>query len=97
MFPGFAPPEPSTDTPSTPATTARSRGQAESPSGPLVRLAGLWETPSPTKCRFSHTDTFCTLAVMWCKDVFICQGDREESRTPYPCGVCIGVSTPADW
>jgi hypothetical protein len=96
MFPGFALPEPSTASPTVPTTAARPRGSVEGATGPLVRLAGLWETPSPTRCRFSHTATFCTGVVMWCKDVFIC-GDKEESRTPYPCGVCIGVSSPEEW
>jgi hypothetical protein len=72
------------------------------PTNPPVRLAGLWDTPSQTTCRFARTDTFCTGVVLWCKDVYVCS-DRysplghEESRTPYPCGVCIGVSSPDDW
>lgn len=66
-----------------------------------VRLA-LWETPSPTTCRFARTDTFCTGLVMWCKDVFVCSDansplGHEETRTPYPCGVCVGISSPDDW
>ena len=67
-----------------------------------VRLAGLWDTPPAETCRFARTDTFCTGLVMWCKDVYVCS-DRnsplghEESRTPYPCGVCVGVSSPDDW
>jgi hypothetical protein len=67
-----------------------------------VRLAGLWDTPDQKTCRFSRTDTFCTGVVLWCKEVYVCF-DRnsplghEESRTPYPCGVCVGIDTPSDW
>ena len=69
---------------------------------PTVRLAGLWDTPPAQTCRFARTDTFCTGLVLWCKEVFICS-DRnsplghEETRTPYPCGVCVGISSPDDW
>jgi hypothetical protein len=84
MFPGFAVSEGS--------TTAS------------VRLAGLWDTPSQKTCRFARTDTFCTGLVLWCKDVYVCVDPRdnqlfghEESRTPYPCGVCVGITSPDDW
>jgi len=71
-------------------------------SSETVRLAGLWDTPDQKVCRPARTDTFCTGLVLWCKDVFICT-DRnsplghEESRTPYPCGVCVGITSPDDW
>jgi len=68
--------------------------------GPPVRLA-LWDTPPEPRCRPSRTDTFCTGLVMWCKDVYICRDDtpqgHEETKTPYPCGVCFGVTSPSDW
>jgi hypothetical protein len=68
---------------------------------PAVRLA-LWETPgSEAKtCRAIRTDTFCTGVVLWCKDVYFCTEkgrSTEEIRTPYPCGLCVGVTTPSDW
>jgi hypothetical protein len=76
--------------------------QSSSGSGPAVRLAGLWDPPPAGTCKFARTDTFCTGLVLWCKDVFVCYDGRtifghEESRTPYPCGVCVGVSDPSDW
>jgi hypothetical protein len=63
-------------------------------------IPGYWKF-----CRPVRTDTFCTGLLLWCKDVFLCQDSRrtggpygfEESRTPYPCGVCIGVTDPSDW
>lgn len=80
-----------------------SRG-ATAASDPAVRLAGLWDIPSQKTCRFARTDTFCTLAVLWCKEVYVCDTPgipeifgHEESRTPYPCGVCVGISSPDDW
>jgi hypothetical protein len=80
--------------------TRHGRAEHADPS-PAVRLA-LWETPGggEKKCTPIRTDTFCTGVVLWCKDVYFCsyQGrSYEESRTPYPCGVCVGVSTPSDW
>jgi hypothetical protein len=71
-----------------------------------VRLAwdDPWDSPAGEggkRCTFSRTDTFCTALVLWCKNVYGCfspgQGFFEESTTPYPCGVCIGVSSPDDW
>lgn len=74
---------------------------------PAVALAGPWD--SPKECRPLGTDTFCTGVVMWCKDVYLCPGNSVvkwhdqvlygslDTHTPYPCGVCIGVSTPDDW
>lgn len=70
--------------------------------GSPVKLAGLWDPPDQKTCRFVRTDTFCTGFVNWCKEVSICF-DRnsplghEESKTPYPCGVCLGFSSPDDW
>jgi hypothetical protein len=66
---------------------------------PVVRLA-LWDTPPQSRCRPIRTDTFCTALVMWCKDVYMCtdeRGGHEETKTPYPCGVCFGVTSPSDW
>lgn len=66
------------------------------PVEPAVRLAGLWDIPPAGTCRFSRTDTDCTLLVLWCTDVYVCWTERdpvfgkEERRTPYPCGVCVG-------
>jgi hypothetical protein len=74
-----------------------------------VALAGPWD--SPKECRPLGTDTFCTLLVMWCKDVYFCPGGSIpavwngvfvgygylEEHTPYPCGVCIGITDPSDW
>jgi hypothetical protein len=69
-------------------------------SRPAVRLA-LWDTPPEPRCRPVRTDTFCTGLVMWCKDVYLCRDDtpqgHEETKTPYPCGVCVGVTPPSDW
>jgi hypothetical protein len=87
-----------------PGFTALSMSSADSKSefDSSIRLAGLWDTPPQTTCRFARTDTFCTALVLWCKDVYACS-DRnsplghEETRTPYPCGVCVGVSSPDDW
>jgi hypothetical protein len=68
-----------------------------------VYLAGLWDTPSPEICTYARTDTFCTGLVLWCKEVYVCRDPKnpifghEESRTPYPCGVCVGVTDPSDW
>jgi hypothetical protein len=69
---------------------------------PAVRLAGLWDAPDQKTCVPRGTETFCTGLVMWCRDVFYCRGPNdfwghEESRTPYPCGVCVGVTDPSDW
>lgn len=58
--------------------------------------AAIWDDPKPSEpcssCRPVRTDTSCILVTLWCTDVFNCCG-REEKRTPYPCGVCVG----ADW
>ena len=76
---------------------------------PSVALA-VWEVPKG-ECRPIGTDTFCTALVMWCKDVYFCPGGsspafwngvlvgfgRIETRDPYPCGVCVGISSPDDW
>ena len=76
---------------------------------PAVVLAGPWD--SPKECRPLGTDTFCTGLVFWCKDVYFCPGGsapafwngvfvgigRLDTHTPYPCGVCVGVSSPDDW
>lgn len=65
-----------------------------------VQAAGVWTTPGGG-CSFSRTDTFCTGLVLWCKEVYVCNNDTlfgyEETKTPYPCGVCVGVSDPSDW
>lgn len=77
--------------------------------GPAVALAGPWDTPQA--CRPLGTDTFCTGVVLWCKDAYFCPGGstpavwhdqvvgygRIETHTPYPCGVCVGVTNPDDW
>ena len=78
------------------------RQTSERAASPAISLAGLWDTPSQKTCRFARTDTFCTGVVLWCKDVFVCSDSNsifghEESRTPYPCGVCVGVTSPDDW
>jgi hypothetical protein len=78
---------------------------------PAVELAGPWD--SPQTCRPLGTDTFCTGLVMWCKDVYFCPDwkngtpqywhdqlvgyGRLDTHVPYPCGVCVGVSSPDDW
>jgi hypothetical protein len=78
---------------------------------PAVALAGPWDSPQP--CRPLGTDTFCTGVVMWCKDVYFCPDwqkgtaqywhdqwvgiGRLDTHVPYPCGVCVGVSSPSDW
>jgi hypothetical protein len=70
---------------------------------PAVKLAGLWEIPPVGTCRYVRTDTFCTGLVEWCKEVYTCWTERSpiigeiQDRTPYPCGVCVGVSDPSDW
>jgi len=74
---------------------------------PPVKLAWLWDDPGGggKTCRPARTDTFCTGLVLWCTDVFICTDKRgtggpfgfEESRPPYPCGVCVGITSPDDW
>jgi len=78
MLPGF--------TAFGPAAALESQGAA----------AAIWEDPKPPKhcdkCIPIRTDTSCILVSLWCTDVFWCC-DHEESRTPYPCGVCFG----ADW
>jgi hypothetical protein len=67
------------------------------------RLAGLWDTPPQERCRYARTDTFCTGLVLWCREVYVCADERsplfghEESKTPYPCGVCVGIDSPDDW
>jgi len=71
-------------------------------SQPAVRLAGIWDDPGggEKRCVAIGTTTFCTGLVLWCRDQFICtQGGKsfEESRTPYPCGVCVGITSPDDW
>ena len=90
MLPGFT------------GLSASTKSGAASDSDPPVRLAGLWDIPPAGTCRYSRTDTFCTALVLWCKEVYICYDGRsifgkEQSRTPYPCGVCVGVSDPSDW
>jgi hypothetical protein len=69
-------------------------------SSPAVRLAGIWDIPAGS-CKFTGTSTFCTALVLWCQDNFLCADSKgeihPESRTPYPCGVCVGVSNPSDW
>jgi hypothetical protein len=88
-----------------PGFTAIDTGQ------PSVALAGPWD--SPKTCRPLGTDTFCTGLVMWCKDVYFCPDYRSgspvywhdqligygrlDTHTPYPCGVCVGVTSPDDW
>jgi hypothetical protein len=73
---------------------------SRSPVVPSVELAGVWDIPKG-ECRYARTDTFCTGLVIWCREIFICNNGtlfgREESKTPYPCGVCVGVSSPDDW
>lgn len=69
---------------------------------PAVRLAGLWDVPDKKTCEPLRTDTFCTGLVLWCKDVYFCRSPEdffgsEETRTPYPCGVCVGITDPSDW
>ena len=58
--------------------------------------AGIWDDPEPEECNqpctFIGTSTSCIIVTLWCTDKYLCCG-REESRTPYPCGVCVG----ADW
>lgn len=74
---------------------------ATKPDRAAIQAAGVWDTPSGDRCQFARTDTFCTLLVMWCKEVFVCNNNTvhgyEKTKTPYPCGVCIGVSNPSDW
>lgn len=76
---------------------------------PSVALAGPWD--SPQQCRPLGTNTFCTLLVQWCQDAYFCPGGSSpavwngqvvgygtiQTHTPYPCGVCVGVSSPDDW
>jgi hypothetical protein len=68
---------------------------------PPIAAAGVWDTPSQEECRYARTDTFCTLLVMWCKEVYVCNNNTvhgyEKTKTPYPCGVCFGISDPSDW
>ena len=90
MLPGFTGPTVS-------ATTTDPVGAS-----PPVRLAGIWDPPSQRTCVFAGTETFCTGTVLWCKETYSCRNAGEifphtESKTPYPCGVCIGVSDPSDW
>ncbi len=58
--------------------------------------SAIWDDPQPTEpcrsCQFVRTDTSCILVTLWCTDVYNCCG-RIETRTPYPCGVCVGM----DW
>jgi hypothetical protein len=81
------------------STTATATEAPEAP----IRLAGLWDIPDHKICTFARTDTFCTGLVLWCKEVYNCRGGdnqffgHDESRTPYPCGVCVGVTNPSDW
>lgn len=66
-----------------------------------IAAAGAWDTPSGEDCRFARTDTFCTGLVLWCKEVFVCRNNTiqgyEKTKTPYPCGICVGISDPSDW
>jgi hypothetical protein len=68
---------------------------------PAVRQAGPWDTPSGTTCEPTGTDTFCTGLVLWCTNNYRCyseqQGSYLTSTTPYPCGVCVGISNPSSW
>jgi hypothetical protein len=68
---------------------------------PPIAAAGAWDTPSGEDCRFARTDTFCTGLVLWCKEVFVCRNNTiqgyEKTKTPYPCGICVGISDPSDW
>lgn len=65
---------------------------------PAAQLA-VWDV-SP-HCRPINTDTFCTGVVLWCKDNYRCWDPKKGvylwSNTPYPCGVCVGISDPSDW
>jgi hypothetical protein len=73
---------------------------AQSGSSPSVRLPGSGTSPAGT-CKFTGTSTFCTGLALWCQDNFPCADSRgqvsTQSRTPYPCGACVGVSNPSDW
>lgn len=68
-------------------------------SEPLARHAGLWD--GPRDCRFTGTSTFCTGLVLWCVNNYVCANNtvfgNTKSTTPYPCGVCVGVTDPSDW
>lgn len=62
-----------------------------------VLPAGIWDDPDPEDCTQPcipiRTETSCIIVTLWCTDIFMCCGRREESRFPYPCGVCVGL----DW
>jgi hypothetical protein len=69
-------------------------------SPPAIQAAGAWDTPGGD-CQYARTDTFCTALVLWCKEVFVCRDGTfhgyETTKTPYPCGICVGISDPSDW
>lgn len=83
-----------------PGFTGVTRHTHPDPASSSVRLAGLWDIPAGT-CKFTGTSTFCTGLVLWCQDNYLCADSRgqvsTQSRTPYPCGACVGASTPSDW
>ena len=58
--------------------------------------AGLWDTPTGPKggtCVYSHTTTSCILVTLWCTEHYNCPNNPDSTKTPYPCGVCVGL----DW
>lgn len=74
-----------------------------SPTDSPVALAG-WEPDNSAKkaCGPFMTATFCTGLVLWCREFRMCRwidsaGVWEESLTPYPCGICVGITSPDDW
>lgn len=76
-------------------------GYAAERYAPAIKQAGPWDTPSGQTCQGTNTDTFCTGVILWCTDNYRCCDDRGDcyltSTTPYPCGVCVGISNPSSW
>jgi hypothetical protein len=61
-----------------------------------VMPAGLWDNPTGSKgetCVYSHTTTSCIAVSLWCTEHYRCPNNPDSTKTPYPCGVCVGF----DW
>jgi hypothetical protein len=73
-----------------------------------VALAGPWDFDNGSGrhvkiCGDAYTNTSCAGLVLLCKNCRQCRwldvagGFFEDCQTSYPCGVCVGVSSPDDW
>lgn len=64
-------------------------------SSTVAMHAGPWEAAHG--CHRIGTKTFCTLFVLWCVNRYFCPDQMEHTTTPYPCGLCFGITSPSDW